>query len=110
MRQLAPHDWLTEDVTEGGRSAGHRQLHQCSQCHGPLENGVNNAGVGGRAAKVGELSDKDRDKVITVNLNAVFLGTRVQAVAMSDNVPLCSVSSNFQFRNVIKRAVTDHCE
>ncbi|MGP9782985.1 short-chain dehydrogenase [Arthrobacter sp. MYb224] len=51
----------------------------------PLKVGVNNAGIGGRAAKVGELTDEDWDKVVSVNLNAVFRGTRAQAVAMSEN-------------------------
>ncbi len=51
----------------------------------PLKIGVNNAGIGGRAAKVGELTDEDWDKVISVNLNAVFRGTRAQANAMSEN-------------------------
>ncbi|MNW36285.1 Levodione reductase [compost metagenome] len=51
----------------------------------PLKIGVNNAGIGGRAAKVGELTDEDWDKVISVNLNAVFRGTRSQANAMSEN-------------------------
>jgi len=50
-----------------------------------LKIGVNNAGIGGRAAKVGELTDEDWDKVISVNLNAVFRGTRAQANAMSQN-------------------------
>lgn len=49
----------------------------------PLKIGVNNAGIGGRSAKVGELSDEDWDKVISVNLNAVFKGTRAQAKEMS---------------------------
>ncbi|UTM45929.1 SDR family NAD(P)-dependent oxidoreductase [Glutamicibacter mysorens] len=50
-----------------------------------LKIGVNNAGIGGRAAKVGELTDEDWDQVISVNLNAVFRGTRAQANAMSQN-------------------------
>ncbi|MGO2490830.1 MAG: SDR family NAD(P)-dependent oxidoreductase, partial [Glutamicibacter arilaitensis] len=45
----------------------------------PLKIGVNNDGIGGRAAKVGELTDEDWGKVISVNLNAVFRGTRAQA-------------------------------
>ena len=51
----------------------------------PLKIGVNNAGIGGREAKIGELSDEDWDKVISVNLNAVFRGTRAQANDMSQN-------------------------
>ncbi|MBM7769788.1 SDR family NAD(P)-dependent oxidoreductase [Glutamicibacter nicotianae] len=50
-----------------------------------LQIGVNNAGIGGRAAKVGELTDEDWDQIISVNLNAVFRGTRAQANAMSQN-------------------------
>ncbi|MDR4533049.1 SDR family oxidoreductase [Glutamicibacter sp. PS] len=49
----------------------------------PLKIGVNNAGIGGRSAKVGELTDEDWDKVVSVNLNAVFKGTRAQAKEMS---------------------------
>ncbi|GAB3620981.1 SDR family NAD(P)-dependent oxidoreductase [Glutamicibacter endophyticus] len=49
----------------------------------PLKIGVNNAGIGGRSATVGELTDEDWDKVVSVNLNAVFKGTRAQAKEMS---------------------------
>ncbi|MFJ2618409.1 SDR family NAD(P)-dependent oxidoreductase [Glutamicibacter sp. NPDC087344] len=51
----------------------------------PLKIGVNNAGIGGRSAKVGELTDADWEKVVSVNLNAVFRGTRAQANVMSEN-------------------------
>lgn len=42
----------------------------------------NNAGIGGEAAMIGELSPKDWNKVIQVNLNGVFYGMRYQIPAM----------------------------
>ncbi len=51
----------------------------------PLRVGVNNAGISGRSMPTGEVSDEDWEKVVSVNLNAVFRGTRAQAKEMSEN-------------------------
>ncbi|WP_111768585.1 SDR family NAD(P)-dependent oxidoreductase [Nakamurella deserti] len=49
---------------------------------GPLRIAVNNAGIGGAAAPVADLSVADWRKVLDVNLDAVFLGMRAQIPAM----------------------------
>ncbi|QIM16817.1 SDR family oxidoreductase [Leucobacter insecticola] len=49
----------------------------------PLGIGVNNAGIGGPVGPTGEYSDADWEKVISINLNAVFRGTRAQVAAMA---------------------------
>ena len=49
----------------------------------PLGIGVNNAGIGGAVAPTGDYSDADWERVVSVNLNAVFRGTRAQVRAMS---------------------------
>jgi NAD(P)-dependent dehydrogenase (short-subunit alcohol dehydrogenase family) len=51
----------------------------------PLRIAVNNAGIGGQAAPVGEYSDESWLKVVEVNLNAVFRGVRAQINAMVAN-------------------------
>ncbi|KKI18457.1 MULTISPECIES: SDR family NAD(P)-dependent oxidoreductase [unclassified Leucobacter] len=51
----------------------------------PLRIGVNNAGIGGAIAPTGAYTDADWEKVVAVNLNAVFRGTRAQVAAMSAN-------------------------
>jgi NAD(P)-dependent dehydrogenase (short-subunit alcohol dehydrogenase family) len=49
----------------------------------PLRIAVNNAGIGGANAPVGEYPVDSWQKVIEVNLNAVFYGVRAQAPAMA---------------------------
>lgn len=49
---------------------------------GPLRIAVNNAGIGGPAAPVADLSVAGWRKVLDVNLDAVFLGMRTQIPAM----------------------------
>lgn len=51
----------------------------------PLGIAVNNAGIGGQAAPVGDYSDESWLKVVDVNLNAVFRGVRAQINAMVAN-------------------------
>jgi NAD(P)-dependent dehydrogenase (short-subunit alcohol dehydrogenase family) len=51
----------------------------------PLRIAVNNAGIGGAAAPVGEYPIDSWQKVIEINLNAVFYGTRAQAPAIARN-------------------------
>ena len=50
--------------------------------YGGLDIAVNNAGIGGTRALVGEYPLDDWDKVIAVNLNGVFYGMRYQVPAM----------------------------
>ncbi|MFH8248824.1 SDR family NAD(P)-dependent oxidoreductase [Microbacterium sp. B2969] len=51
----------------------------------PLRIAVNNAGIGGAAAPVGEYPIDSWQKVIDINLNAVFYGTRAQAPVIARN-------------------------
>lgn len=51
----------------------------------PLRIGVNNAGIGGAAAPTAEYSDDDWDKVIAINLNAVFRNMKAQIPTILDN-------------------------
>jgi NAD(P)-dependent dehydrogenase (short-subunit alcohol dehydrogenase family) len=51
----------------------------------PLRIAVNNAGIGGPAASIGEYPVDGWDKVIAVNLSSVFLGMRAQLPAIVEN-------------------------
>lgn len=51
----------------------------------PLKIAVNNAGIGGPAAPIGEYPVDGWDKVIAVNLSSVFLGMRAQLPAIVEN-------------------------
>ena len=51
----------------------------------PLRIGVNNAGIGGAAAPTAEYGDDDWDKVIAINLNAVFRNMKAQIPAILAN-------------------------
>jgi NAD(P)-dependent dehydrogenase (short-subunit alcohol dehydrogenase family) len=51
----------------------------------PLKIAVNNAGIGGEAATIGEYSLDSWRKVIEINLNAVFYGLKAQLPAMAAN-------------------------
>ena len=52
--------------------------------YGALHFAVNNAGIGGNAAPVGEIDLEDWDRVISINLNGVLYGMRYQIPAMLD--------------------------
>jgi NAD(P)-dependent dehydrogenase (short-subunit alcohol dehydrogenase family) len=52
---------------------------------GTLKIAVNNAGIGGMAAPIGEYSLDSWRKVIEINLNAVFYGLQAQLPAMAAN-------------------------
>lgn len=51
----------------------------------PLRIGVNNAGIGGAAAPTAEYGDDDWDKVIAINLNAVFRNMKAQIPSILGN-------------------------
>jgi NADP-dependent 3-hydroxy acid dehydrogenase YdfG len=51
----------------------------------PLRIAVNNAGIGGEAALIGDYSLEGWRRVIEVNLNAVFYGLKVQLPSMAEN-------------------------
>jgi len=58
---------------------------EAAEALAPLRIAVNNAGIGGAAAPVGEYPIDSWQKVIEINLNAVFYGTRAQAPAIAKN-------------------------
>lgn len=66
----------TEVVAETVRAA---------QALAPLRIGVNNAGIGGDLAPTGAYTDEGWERVLRINLDAVFRGTRAQIVAMAEN-------------------------
>lgn len=53
--------------------------------YGRLDIAVNNAGIGGPAALVGDYPIEDWDKVIAINLSGVFYGMRYQIPEMLKN-------------------------
>lgn len=53
--------------------------------YGKLDVAVNNAGIGGKAAKAGDYSLDDWHKVIDVNLNSVFYSMKYEIAAMLKN-------------------------
>lgn len=72
-------------VSVGGDAASTEVVDEtvwAAEALAPLRIGVNNAGIGGALAPTGEHSDADWDRTVSVNLNAVFRGTRAQIAAM----------------------------
>lgn len=67
------------------------------QTYGGLHLAVNNAGIGGQPAPIGELDLDDWDRVIDINLNGVLYGMRYQIPAMleagADKAAIVNVSS-----------------
>ncbi|MGO2139080.1 MAG: SDR family NAD(P)-dependent oxidoreductase [Leucobacter sp.] len=51
----------------------------------PLKIGVNNAGIGGAVGATATYSDADWQRVIDINLSAVFRGTRAQVAHMAQH-------------------------
>lgn len=62
-----------------------RQVKEAVKAFGRLDIAVNNAGIGGPAAKIGDYPIDGWDKVIGVNLSGVFYGMRYQIPAMLKN-------------------------
>lgn len=54
------------------------------ETYGALHYAVNNAGIAGASAPVGEIDIEDWDKVIAINLNGVLYGMRYQIPAIID--------------------------
>jgi len=64
--------------------AAERVVQQAVDEHGALHLAVNNAGIGGDRAPVGEIDLGDWHRVIDINLNGVLYGMRAQIPAMLD--------------------------
>ncbi|MDO5656326.1 MAG: SDR family oxidoreductase [Flavobacteriaceae bacterium] len=62
---------------------------------GALHIAVNNAGIGGASAEVGEYSIEEWNKVININLNGVFYGMRYQLPEMekTKNASIINIAS-----------------
>lgn len=58
---------------------------EAAQALAPLRIAVNNAGIGGAAAPIGEYPIDSWQKVIDINLSAVFYGMRAQSPVMAAN-------------------------
>jgi NAD(P)-dependent dehydrogenase (short-subunit alcohol dehydrogenase family) len=70
----------------------------------PLRIAVNNAGIGGESALIGDYSLESWRRVIEVNLNAVFYGLRAQLPAMAKNgggsiINMASILATVGFAN-----------
>ena len=59
-----------------------KAISQVVDTYGQLNLAVNNAGIGGRAAKAGDYTFEDWHKVIDVNLNSVFYSMKYEIAAM----------------------------
>jgi NAD(P)-dependent dehydrogenase (short-subunit alcohol dehydrogenase family) len=72
--------------TDNGKPADNQALvQQTIDTYGKLDIAVNNAGIGGAQAPVGEYPIDSWDQVISINLSGVFYGMRYQLPAMVKN-------------------------
>jgi NAD(P)-dependent dehydrogenase (short-subunit alcohol dehydrogenase family) len=81
--------------------------------YGGLDIAVNNAGIGGPQAPVGEYPLDGWDKVIAINLNGVFYGMRYQLPAMlarggGSIINMASVLGQVGFRNSAAYVAAKH--
>lgn len=70
--------------------------------YGKLDVAVNNAGIGGEANKIADMSEEGWHKVISVNLHSLFYGMKYQIPAMQKNgggsiVNISSILGNVGF-------------
>ncbi|MEQ1568892.1 MAG: glucose 1-dehydrogenase [Myxococcota bacterium] len=110
-------------VTSGGKVASvhadssspadhERMVSAALEVFGGLHVAVNNAGIAGPAAPVGEYPLEGWDKVIAVNLSGVFYGMRYQIPAMSGTggsiVNIASILGQVGFRNAAAYVAAKH--
>lgn len=79
----------------------------------PLRIGINNAGIGGASAPTAEYEDAGWDKVIAINLNAVFRNMRAQIPAIMANgggsiVNMASILGTVGFANAPAYVTAKH--
>ena len=90
-----------------------RLVHDAVREFGALHIAVNNAGIAGPSAPVGEYPTDGWDRVISVNLSGVFYGMRYQIPAMlaaggGSIVNVGSILSQVGFRNAAAYASAKH--
>ncbi len=73
---------MVGDVTDPAFS---RACVDAANALAPLRIAVNNAGIGGEAAAIGDYSLESWRKVIEVNLNSVFYGLKYQLPSIAEN-------------------------
>lgn len=81
--------------------------------YGALHVAVNNAGIGGAAAPLGDYSFEDWHKVIDVNLNSVFYSMKYEIAAMLKNgggaiVNMASILGSVTFPNAPAYVTAKH--
>jgi NAD(P)-dependent dehydrogenase (short-subunit alcohol dehydrogenase family) len=79
----------------------------------PLRIAVNNAGIGGAAAVIGDYPVESWDKVLDVNLSSIFRGMRAQLPAMVKNgggsiVNIASILGSVGFANSAAYVSAEH--
>lgn len=94
-------------------SEGEMLVQAALRAYGALHIAVNNAGIGGPAAPVGEYPIEGWDKVIAVNLSGVFYGMRYQIPAMLRSgggsiVNIASILGQVGFRNASAYVAAKH--
>lgn len=85
-------------------SHSRKSVEKAIEKFGKLDIAVNNAGIGGAQAPIGEYAVEDWDKVISINLSGVFYGMRYQIPAMLKNgsgsiINVSSILGNVGFAN-----------
>lgn len=87
MKQMRKHKvkalFVKADVSRP--ADGELQVKEAVKAFGRLDIAVNNAGIGGPSAKIGDYPVDGWDKVIGINLSGVFYGMRYQIPAMLKN-------------------------
>lgn len=81
--------------------------------YGALHIGVNNAGIGGEQGKVADLSFEGWRKVLSINLDGVFLSMKVEIPAMMQSgggaiVNMASILGSVAFPNVAGYVAAKH--
>ena len=94
-------------------SENKKLVEQSIKLFGGLHIAVNNAGIGGPSAPVGEYSVDGWDKVISINLSGVFYGMRYQIPAMLKSgegsiINMASILGSVGFANSAAYVASKH--